>query len=184
MPNLILVFLLAITGITMKWGRDDKSIILITAPNPTSELERCVEGGLSVEYRYEVKLCRRRVMWFDSCDERYVETRSLVKEPISGQYRIEGDLFHDDLPPEARSVKGLSQGFNYLQSIEVPVSNIVGKRTKDHLESEKAYVSARVLSACKGSFSPTVRRLSQFLTFGIMDIRGSDSGWIDFYLSS
>jgi hypothetical protein len=50
------------------------------------------------------------------------------------------------------------------------------------IEHSRAYIQARAVFICKGSYNRTFAQLSQILTLGLVNVVESDSGWMDFFV--
>ena len=177
---IVLPVLFAFPGVTMQWAADHHTDMLVQFEGVDPRWQECVERGLQARYRMEVKLCRVRKFWLDGCAESRVSTRAIEKDPVSGMYRVESDVLNDTDEPEATSYETYADA---LAGMLVPVQVSLRQLEKGDprlAASDSKYLRAQVFSACRGEVSPTLRRLSQFLSFGLLDLQDQGSDWIDF----
>ena len=178
----ILIFLLP-PQLAVRWSGGSYQGIKAVMDGYDPALEQCARSGLEVHYRYELKLCRRRSMWLDACAVPRVEQRSVQYDPISESYTVNSDRLDDEEPP--RAVKTASFAEAMQQVVLVPYMSLAFL-DRDRIGVERypdSYVSARVVSECRGSYTQALSRLSYFLSLGLLRTSGSDTGWVDFQLS-
>ncbi len=145
-------------------------------------LEDCVKSGLSFRYDFQVRICKRRPMWFDTCPEERVEKHALSYDPISGNYRLVIDRFGDDKQPFSKnfsSSAAAARRFSLVRNL--PLLFVARGKTR-YLHSNRSYLSVRVVSECRGEYNKTVAAISSFLTLGMYRVSGFDTGWVDFKL--
>ncbi len=138
---------------------------------------RCVEAGLELQFQFETELCRKRSFWFDSCGGERKEIASLRYEPVSDVFIVRRDRFGDGLEGTVARFMSAEDGLN-----EASVSNPFLYTTLAHnkeklLSSERRYLRARAVVACKEERDRTLDRVTEGLTFGLVKRDGFDSGW-------
>lgn len=180
MRLLFLLPILAAAGsiqFSLRSGRD--SSLKVIYPGRDAVIEQCVKGGLEVRFRFEVRLCKRRSLWWSACKEPITETHFVRFDPITENYQVVFDRLGDKAPPITSNVSTLREALQELSTIQsMPLLNLA-HGDHEFASSPKAYVSARVISHCKGEFNETVARISDFLTLGLLDVGMSDTGWSD-----
>lgn len=179
-----IIFLLPVVflmpTLNMRWVGSEHRAISISSEGVDSRWEKCVESGLQARYRIEVKLCRGRGGWFDHCLDSVVTKRSLEKDPVSGMIKSVSDTIGDLDEPEALGVDNYQEALTLiLAPIEIPLERLA-RSDPNILKKKNVFLSAQVISVCRGDVSPMLRRLSQFLSFGLLDLQDKSSGWVDF----
>lgn len=145
--------------------------------------EQCIESGLTVKYRYSFRLCKSRVGWFHTCLDTRRQIHHMETDPIRNAYRITVDRHGDDDEPVSTFVKSKKQAYQKLSSIESFPLDFIGADDLEYARSQRSYLDVRVESHCQGRYNKTLARISYFLTLGLVDIIGFDSGWQEFPLS-
>jgi hypothetical protein len=172
--------LLAVPEVVVKWSSPRFEALRVQVRAADGLLDKCVKGGLAMEYRYEVRLCRRLPVWFDACAKSWRERRQLSYDAISSSYHVESDRYGDEESPEVRYFSSFDEARKALAAVEqVPVSVLAGGRD-EYLSETRSYVGVRVYSECKGDTNRTVARISSILTLGLLRLSGFDTGWVDF----
>lgn len=165
-----------------KWSSDARDAILIfsTGPSPES-LKRCLEEGFMMENRFEIQVCKLRKYWMDNCSETISFLRTVSEDPVTGRLSLREDTLGDGDDPEERLLDDSEQALNKLRKLNPVSLESIGVTNS---ERGRQRISLRVIEGCRGSYSSALRRISKVLTLGVVDIRGTDSGWIDFPLNS
>lgn len=165
-----------------KWSSDAKDAILIFSTGPSPEaLKRCLDEGFMMENRFEIQVCKLRKYWMDNCSETISFLRTVSEDPVTGRLSLREDTLGDGDDPEERLVDDSEQALNKLRKLNPITLESIGVNNSDR---SKQRISLRVIEGCRGSYSSALRRISKVLTLGVVDIRGTDSGWIDFPLNS
>lgn len=147
-----------------------------------SMLKECLKGGLEVRNRYEIRLCRKRSYWFNSCGPEQREVRAVQYDAISETYRLTADRLGDGIPPKVSSAATLSEALaSIFQVAEVPL-DFLEPQLSAQTDLAGKYMALRVISECKGRYSETMQRISYFVSLGLVRTSGFDSGWISFDL--
>lgn len=90
------------------------------------------------------------------------------------------DRWNDPKPPVSVHFQEVEQGVREVTQLSgVVLSELIA--SNPNIDSP-TYVAVRVNVECKGEMSKVQRRLSEVLTFGLVEMRGEDSGWINFSL--
>ncbi len=179
---LLVPVIFAFPSVGVRWAENDRQAIALSIEGIDSRWEKCVDSGLQAQYRIEVKLCRKRSMWFDACLDSEKASRSMEKDPVSGMFKVSEDFLNDTSEPEAQGFESYGEGLSAMLSpIDLSFQKL-GMQDPGMMANRKAYLRVRATSACRGDISPTVRRLSQFLSFGLVDLQDKRSGWSDFKL--
>ena len=175
-----LLFALPEFRINWKDSRHDALNVSISGYNET--VERCIESGLEVRYRYELQLCRRRTLWFHACKERNVVLQSLQFDPISEMYKVTRDRLGDDRGAVRTSAGTFEEGLAAASNVsDLPLGFLSGG-DQAFVSDPRLYVSARVLATCRGEYNETLARIGYFLTLGLVKVSAFNTGRIDFNL--
>lgn len=172
--------LLALPSLSVSWKDSQlRSFKLSSTATSESAVRECIEEGYSFENRFEVKVCKRGLLWFESCSKDQTFISQVTQDPVTLQYALRSDTLGDGEDPQEIVLPTILEAYNRLITIApVALTSFIEVPSGD-----RNYLSARITESCKGSVSPTLRRVSQLLTLGLLDIRGVDSGWIAFPLS-
>ena len=178
----VLPFFLAPPEFRINWKDGAHEAINISIVGYNETIERCIESGLEVRYRYELQLCRRRTMWFHACKEKNVVLQSLEFDPITEAYRVLRDRLWDDRGAIKTSVSSLEEGLSAVSNVnDLPLEFLSGGDA-DFVSQQRLFVSARLLATCRGEYNETLARIGYFLTLGLVKISALNTGWIDFNL--
>ncbi len=148
------------------------------------ELRSCLESGFEARYRIDMKLCKRRENWFDSCRDSRPVIHRVQYEAISKSFTLWKDTHGDRAQPR-------SETFRSLEELEVallrtdPISlSLLARGDQGLANHRRAYLSLFLESSCHGSFNQSLAELSYVLTFGMLNIGSERSGWKDVTLRS
>lgn len=168
--------------LSLQWLNETKDTLAIRVEGEDSRWEECVKNGLQARYRLEVKVCKKLSVWFDNCGDRLVETRSMEKDPISDMVRVGSDRMSDVREPESSSAESYAEALALMhEPHEILLSDIPGAGA-DLVGKKGVYLQVHVITACRGEVSPMLRRVSQFLSFGLLDLQDRSGMSIDFPL--
>lgn len=184
MPYLsaLLFIIFAFPEPRMNWSNREAGELRITLPGEQELLNRCIESGLQVSYRFKLRLCRRRAAWFDRCGDTITEIHSMQFDPISESYKVEVDRHGDASDPLSTTVATPAQARELAGRIpNLRISDLGGSTAK---LSPKSYIDVRVITDCKGGLDAAMLELSHMLTFGLVKIDRFDSGWVAFKLDA
>ncbi|MCO6429765.1 MAG: DUF4390 domain-containing protein [Deltaproteobacteria bacterium] len=151
--------------------------IRVIADGRQELLERCIESGTEVRYRFRLRYCRRRVGWFDDCSSEKTEIHSLRYDPIGESYIVESDRFADDDPPEKNTYSSLPEARADLVEIKQMSLNFISAAAV-HDRGARRYIGVRVTADCKREVGDVLLDLPYLLTFGLVKTSRFDSGWI------
>jgi hypothetical protein len=172
----------AVPSPVVNWASQNHDSMEIQADGSEELLNRCIEGGIEVRYRYEMRYCTKGSFWFDQCEDSWVEIKSLQYDPVKETYLIQSDLLDDKETPEKGGFSTLAEAQKALSTIQhVNIEKIA--RGKLNKKTERDYIGIRVLSECRGSVGNTLLDISYYLTFGLVKVSRFDSGWVAFYIN-
>ena len=174
---LIFPLLMTLPPIEAKWNTHSRESLTIKVNFEDELVNRCLDSGLELRYEYKIQVCRKSKHLFRNCGDIVTNIRSVKRDSIDETFRAALDQLGDEKPAEKRTLFSLEDALSTVSSI----GNLRPASFKeDNLKS--ATLRARVQLICKGEHSKTFTRITQFLTFGLLDIRGPDTGWVDFVL--
>jgi Domain of unknown function (DUF4390) len=114
---LLLVILLLKPEFDLGWvTQGDTSRLRASLRGYNEELSSCISSGLSVRFRFEFELCRKRSFWFDDCKGNRVAVSSVEFDPISETYAITSDLLGDSEPPQVERVVDVPKALEIASS--------------------------------------------------------------------
>lgn len=177
-----LLGLVVIAGADMRlfWGEPARQTVTLDAGTFSESASRCLESGREARFRFELRGCRRRVGWFDTCGGDYVWTKGLQYDPITESYRLSTDRLNDEGDPVSVGIANREEALRrivLLDSIPVKTLQVGGAAVT---ETRRGYFGARVIYECKGLVSRTWARLTMALTLGLVEVGSTDTGWKDF----
>ena len=177
---LVAFLALGSTFFQVHWVDSSMTSVSIRATGVEEEMAECLEAGREAKLRFEMRLCRKRSSWLDACAQERTQHHSVTFDSITESYKVVSDRLGDEVDPVAVEIPSQKDAIAATVTAEnLPLSFLV--RDEDILLShERAYLQARTVFACKGSVNRTIAHLSQILTFGIVNVVESDSGWMDF----
>jgi hypothetical protein len=164
----------------VQWVDVTQQAVTFRASGIEAEIEECLDSGREVKLRLDLRLCRRRGSWLDACAEQRTQHHAVGYDSITESYKVVTDRLGDDAEPVAVGIPSRSDAIAATVTAEnIPLSFLAREET-ELLSHERAYLQARAVFMCKGSVNRTVAQLSQILTFGLVNVVESDSGWMDF----
>lgn len=177
---LVGLFAMGASYFQVQWVDVTQQAVTVRASGVESEIEECLDNGREVKLRLELRLCRRRGSWLDACAEQRTQHHAVSYDSITESYKVVTDRLGDDAEPVAVGIPSRSDAVAATVTAEnIPLSFLARDET-ELLSHERAYLQARAVFVCKGSVNRTVAQLSQILTFGLVNVVESDSGWMDF----
>lgn len=176
MRNFVFIFFLlwvvpvfAEPELLVNWQSPKQKIIELKLTGEDPDLDKCLNNGLEIRYRYEAKLCNK------TCAKKLVETRFLSWDPISKSYRIEMDRHRDNQNPEVRVLSEKSEALKILMLVKDINYSFWEPKSGNILR-------ARAFSECHGEYSSTLKTLSYYLSLGLIRLGGFNTGWNDYHL--
>lgn len=178
----ILISLLAMgsTFFQVNWVDSTMTSITLRATGVEQEMAECLDAGREAKLRFEMRLCRKRTSWLDACAQERTQHHSVSFDSITESYKVVSDRLGDDVDPVAVEVPSQKDAITATITADKLPLSFLARDEDDLLGHDRAYLQARTVFVCKGSVNRTVANLSQILTFGIVNVVESDSGWMDF----
>lgn len=174
---------LAVPQPAVSWTSESHEAVNITVQEKEGILDRCLDAGVEVRYRYEFRYCIRGTVWFGECENVWVEIKTIKFDPIKETYLVESDRLGDDDSPYKGSFSSRSDAMSKMSNVPNFSMEKLARGEFKHTE-DRGYVEIRVTSDCKGSVGNTMLDISYYLTFGLVKISRFDSGWVPFYLKN
>lgn len=174
---------LSLPPVEVNWtSRGASTAISVRAHEVTDEVTECIDHAKQARLRFEVRLCSRRSVWFDSCEDVRSEVHSVEYEPISESYRVITDRFGDEDDRVAVGVPTVKEALRSMTTVEDLPLRFLARGEDELIKEEGAYVQVRTVFSCRGDVNRTLARLSQILTLGIVNVVETTSRWHDFEL--
>lgn len=169
-------------AVTVRWQSSERSTLEVLVGPGDSFIDSCTASGLELRVRYTLQLCSARRFWRDHCAPAVVETRSLKQDTESGEAAVMIDRWDDPTPPVSVRFQEVEEGLRQVAQLSgIALSELIASSSSSY---KPTYLAVRVNVECKGEMSRVQRRLSEVLTFGLVEMRGEDSGWINFSLDN
>lgn len=176
----IIFILSGFPQVQVNWDTSDRTAIDIVVPGVDKILPTCLQSGLELRYRFEVQVCKRRPLWFDSCGPTRIKRHSLEYDPITQSYRLTSDWLGDRAGPITETFTTLNEASAAFQAAREVTLEFLADHSAELMNSRRLYLSVRIHSGCKGGYNETLARISSFLSLGLVRISGFDTGWLDF----
>lgn len=180
----------------VNWASSVKDTINISSEGNEPLLDKCLEAGIEVRYRFQMRYCRRGSFWFDQCQDQWDEIKTIKYDPIKESYLVQSDRIGDEIKPSQALFSSKEEAIKMLSTIENAdidkisrgeyseyKSKLSNKNNQDDQEDlPRTYIGIKIVSDCKGSVGSTMLDISYYLTFGLVKVSRFDSGWVAFYL--
>lgn len=177
---LILPMVMGASQIAVNWAGGARESVQISVRSPDQLISQCLDSGLELKYRFYVRLCRRRVGWFDACEREHMEDHHVRFDPISQNYTLVFDTHRDAEEPKTTVVSSAQAAFDAVASIRsLALSKLQHDPTRKY-DSRRSYVEVRVTAECKGEGNAILAEIPYILSFGAINPAVSDSGWLAF----
>lgn len=182
--KLIIVFIVSAPEFRFDWlTLGDNSKFKASLIGYNEQLQRCAASGLALRLRYEFQICEDKKLWFDECKDVKRAMSSFEYDPISETYLVTKDFLGDvDLPMSER-VEKLDKAIAKVSILEdVSFAWIAGKSeaNPDLKNIDPKGLRGRIVVECRGNYSESVKRLSSFLSLGLIRTSEFDSNWVKF----
>ena len=169
-----------IVGIVqVHWSGPERIGVSIVARDRAVEISRCLESSLQARLRFEVRLCNRRSMWFDHCEDTRAEIHTVEFDEVTESYRVVTDRLGDKLEAIAVGIPARVDAISSVTTVnEMPLRFLA----PEGQTTEGAYVQVRTIFTCRGEVNRTLAHLSRIITFGLVNVVESTAPWADFSL--
>lgn len=168
----------------VNWLNQQHDSVKIEVAGNDEFINQCLSSGLELRYRYEARLCKRRLLWADACNQEKIEIRTLQFDHISEGYRLSIDWLGDKIPAKVVHIAIQQEALIAIANIAAINFVDLGFNQADFPETSSPYMGIRVIADCKGDYNETIAKISSWLTLGLLDLATYDSGWVDFRLAS
>lgn len=180
--QLLTAVLTALFGVY--WGSSSHDTVTVKAPGLEKVVEECLLDGLEARMRFELRLCRRYAIWFDSCSDSRAENHTLSFDTITESYRVVSDRFGDASAPVAVGIPSKTEAMSTALTVEGVAVKFLAREDENLANDPAAYIQVRSTFSCKGSVNRTLARLSQIFTLGIVNAVEATTDWYDFEIAS
>ena len=179
---LVSLFGMASSYFHVVWVDFSHHAVTVKASGAEAEVAECLEGGREAKLRFEMRLCRKRSSWLDACEQERSQHHSISYDSITESYKVVTDRLGDDVDPVAVGMPARKDAINAAVTVEGMPLSFLAQEEVELPAHDRGYLQVRLAFLCKGSVNRTLAQLSQVLTFGIVNVVESDSGWMDFPL--
>jgi hypothetical protein len=171
---------LADTFFRVSWTDGSQAAVSIKAEGLRPAIEECLDSGREAKVRMQMRLCRKRTSWFDSCATERSEHHSINYDIITESYRVISDRHGDESNPVVVGVPDRRQAVDATIAADKVDLEFLARGDAELASQEQSYLQARTVLLCKGSVNRTFAQLSQIVTLGLVNVKEEDSGWLDF----
>lgn len=179
--TLLLVMLALNPEFDISWmKKGDNPVLKASLIGYETELKQCLSSGLSLRFRYEFEVCRKRKFWADDCKASRLATSAVEFDPISETYVVTSDLLKDSEPPQVERVTDIPRALAMASNRSDITWSWLSDSSGPPFDDPRQVFRGRVLAECRGEYSESMKRLSYILSFGIVRSAGYDSGWVEF----
>jgi len=168
--------------VSLRWEKNLSGRLIISAPVNQELLDSCLASGLEYRFKFIIKICRRRTLWFHACSDEIAKITSVHRDPVTETYLIARDTLGDNNDPDLNSYTDYESAVGAARQLAGLTPAELSGGDQKILASQRSYLSARVLTDCKGDYNRTLARLSNILTLGMAQVGWEDTGWFDFDL--
>jgi len=178
-----LVFSLAVAtepSLLVHWSSREHVAVSVRGQDLEQDVLECLESGRQARVRIEMQLCRRRTGWFDSCSEPRPWSQSVEFDPITESYRLLSDKWRDEEESVVVGIPARAEAIRTVTAVEEVPLTVLANSDQRLLSSPTRYLNVRTLFSCRGDVNRTLGRISPVLTFGLLNVVESDSGWKQF----
>lgn len=178
---ILVATIFAAPALSVQWAKQGEAVSIVL-DGSDENVDQCLRSGLEVRYRYEVKVCVKRELWWDNCTERYRELRTAQFDPVAESYQMTSDIYLDQDDPLISVHSTFEEVRDALGSMDrVPLQRF-GSEVAELLKKQKVFLSVRVRGACLDNERSLEAQIPYYLTFGQIRFTGFNSGWVDFWL--
>ncbi|MDZ4785888.1 MAG: hypothetical protein SGJ02_07410 [bacterium] len=171
--------------ISLDWkGNEKKEFIAKINLEKDACSKESLKEGFGAKYRFKIRVCQNRSNYGEYCGKIINEIRDLKFDPVTEKYKVAADRLEDEIEPRSVTFESKAEALNYLSKIDsISVSDLQGRSPRLRFEvSERFYLRARVSAECKGKVEKVFSWIPHLFTFGIVNRKDFDTGWLNFKL--
>jgi hypothetical protein len=146
-------------------------------------MEQCITTGMELVFEYTFQICTFKKYWFDDCKDDRFFINKIRYEPVSEVYTIVRDLINDKIDPKVVQEYSINDALKNASTIESVSLDFLSANDKKMMKAKNSYIEARALVYCKEGGDNSIQRLTQGLSFNVIDFWRFDSGWKRIYLN-
>ncbi len=161
----------------VEWVTPDNSAVRVRSLlERRDSFEQCLNGGLALEHRFLVRLCEDAPGWYSECTSERKIIHQLERDPIQGTYTVWRDRLGDREDPLREIFEEYSEAKTaFLETISTPLTFLDAGSLDPY-----RFLEVKSIVRCKGEYGDFLRHFSYLFSFGLIDLDGSDTGWIAF----
>jgi|GEM_PF-2015539 len=166
--------------VQVQWSGPERLGISIVARDRREEIAHCLESSLQARLRFEARLCRRRSLWLDHCEDTRAELHTVEFDEVTESYRVVSDRFGDKVEPIAVGIPARNDAIASATTVnEIPL-RFLSRDAESGKFQQDAYVQVRTTFSCRGEVNRTLAHLSRIITFGLVNVVENSAPWSDF----
>ena len=169
----------------LEWVKPDQSVTVTSSLDEKESLE-CAEAGLTLEHRFIFKFCERINRFGLSCLSHKKVIHNLTYDPVQEAFRVDKDRLGDEAEGVRISLMNIEDAIEEATRVKSLSIHYVGGDdafTRFQADPSGWRLGVRVRTTCRGQIPKFIADLSYYLSFGVVNLYGDDSGWEYFDLS-
>lgn len=170
--------------VALDWINKNEGTFVLSVDISGGECSRrALSSGLGAKYRYKIQSCRAKPGWKSECNEPLTEIRYIRFDPILDRYKLVIDRLGDEIEPRSISLETKDDAIKYLSRVDdITIAQLEHLTPgQKYLAADDIFLRVRVESECRRGLRGALRLIPHILTFGIVDRKDFDTGWLDFY---
>ena len=170
----------------LEWVEPDQSVITVTSSLDERESLECAEAGLTLEHRFTFKFCERINRFGLSCLAHKKVIHNLTYDPVQEAFRVDKDRLGDEAEGVRISLMNIEDAIEEATRVKsLSIHYVGGDDAFARFQADPARwrLGVRVRTTCRGQIPKFIADLSYYLSIGMVNLYGDDSGWEYFDLS-
>ncbi len=170
----------------LEWVKPDQSVITVASSLDERESLECAEAGLTLEHRFIFKFCERINRFGLSCLSQKKVIHNLTYDPVQEAFRVDKDRLGDEAEGVRISLMNIEDAIEEATRVKsLSIHYVGGDDAFTRFQADPAgwRLGVRVRTTCRGQIPKFIADLSYYLSFGVVNLYGEDSGWEYFDLS-
>ncbi|MGA1192188.1 MAG: hypothetical protein ACO3XO_07905 [Bdellovibrionota bacterium] len=170
----------------LEWVKPDQSVITVSSSLDEKDSLECAEAGLTLEHRFIFKFCERINRFGLSCLPHKRVIHNLTYDPVQEAFRVDKDRLGDEAEGVRISLLNIEDAIEEATRVKsLSMHYVGGDEAYARFQADPTgwRLGVRVRTTCRGQIPKFVADLSYYLSFGVVNLYGEDSGWEYFDLS-
>ena len=168
------------------WEENQREVVTAISSLGIEDVKSCTDPGLELEQRFLFKFCEKVNRLGTRCSDDLRVIHSLSFDPIQDSYRVKKDTLGDPIDPVLETYETFDDAVKALSTVSPLSLSTVAEAEpfKRFSTGEGTWnLGVRARTRCKGEYPKFLADVSYYLSFGILDFYGEDTGWEYFVLN-